>query len=81
MASKRKLAMRAKRLARKQSQTKPSGASKYGLKRARMHAGWDNPRSPFRYSEPAAPTPTVAPGIYDADDLATEILRAAEAPV
>ena len=51
MASKRKLAMRAKRLARKQSQTKPSGASRYGVKRRRFLAGWDNPRSPIRIEE------------------------------
>lgn len=51
MASKRKETARAKRLARKHSQGKPGGASKYALKRRRMLGGWDNPRSPIRTSE------------------------------
>lgn len=61
MASKRKLALRAKRLARRQSQTKPGGASKYALKRRRTVAGWDNPRSPIRTRDTeVAPCPRIA---------------------
>ena len=51
MASKRKQEARAKRLARKHSQEKPGGASKYALKRRRMMGGWDNPLSPIRTTE------------------------------
>lgn len=65
MASKRKLTMRAKKLARKQSQTKPGGASKYALKRRRALAGWDNPRSPFRVSEARSVVVTAGDGQAD----------------
>lgn len=51
MPSERKLAARAKRLARRQAQLKPGGASKYALKRRRALAGYDNPRSPFRTAD------------------------------
>jgi hypothetical protein len=71
MASKRKLALRAKRLARRQSQTKPGGSSKYAMKRRRMLAGWENPRSPIRERETVPPA--VPPGVYSPEDLASEI--------
>ena len=51
MASKRKLAQRAKTLARRQSQLKSGGSSAYATKRRRVHAGWDNPGSPIRAGE------------------------------
>lgn len=51
MASKRKQEARAKRLARRNAQTKPGGSSRYALKRRRMLAGYDNPRSPIRSTE------------------------------
>lgn len=54
MPSRRKLEMRrkraAKKLARDQEQRKGGHTSRYAIKRARMAAGWDNPRSPLRVS-------------------------------
>lgn len=53
MPSKRKLSLKAKRAAKKSGMLKPGGASKYAVKRRRMAAGWDNPRSPIRLVETA----------------------------
>jgi hypothetical protein len=78
MASKRKLAQRARTLARRQSQSKPGGSSAYATKRRRVHAGWDNPRSPIRAEEARAAS-MVPPGSYTPEDLASRIFEAAEA--
>ena len=85
MASKRKLEARAKRVARKNAQTKPGGASRYATKHRRMIAGWVNSRSPFRVSESSVEISTVdaraaTAGLPDVDlaDYAREI---AEAPL
>lgn len=51
MPSKRKQSLKQKQAAKKAGMTKPGGASKYALKRKRMAAGWDNPRSPMRLVE------------------------------
>ncbi len=51
MPSKRKEMLAKKKLAKKQSQLKPGGASRYALKKARMAKGWNNPRSPIRVTE------------------------------
>lgn len=84
MASKRKMEARAKRLARKNAQTKPGGASRYAVKRHRMLAGWENPRSPFRVSESsfgssASGARAAAPAPTDLD-LAAPAPETAEAP-
>ena len=72
MASKRRLAARAKRLARKHSQTKPGGASRYAMKRRRFLAGWDNPRSPIRVAEvfvwTTDPIPYTTAGVQAVDE-------------
>lgn len=51
MPSKRKQSLKAKSAAKRAGQAKPGGASKYAIKRRRMAAGWDNPRSPIRIVE------------------------------
>lgn len=75
MASKRKLAERARKLARRQSQAKPGGSSTYALKRRRMLGGWENPRSPFRFTG-ASPAPAAVDGASAADGLNEAALQA-----
>ena len=48
MPSKRKTLAARKRAEKKGGQSKPTGRSKYALKRERMAGGWSNPRSPLR---------------------------------
>lgn len=84
MASKRKMEARAKRLARKNAQTKPGGASRYAVKRQRMLTGWENPRSPFRVSESsfgssASGARAATSGPSDVD-LAAHVQEIAEGP-
>ena len=48
--SKRRKSLAAKK-AQRVARSKPKGLSKYALKKQRMAQGWNNPRSPFHWSE------------------------------